>query len=95
MGTFQLSDLRLPIAIWNKSNFFFFDHRQVMHSLIGIFLLCNKIAKLKNELFTYQPGALKNGMKKTKQTIFKDIPVNIFRIDKRDWKNETQANKTK
>lgn len=29
--------------------------------------------------------ALKNGMKKTKRTIYKDMPVNIFRIHKSDW----------
>lgn len=32
--------------------------------------------------------ALKNGMVKTKQTIFKKMPVNIFRIDKLTWMNE-------
>lgn len=31
--------------------------------------------------------ALKNGMKKTKQTLFKDMPVNIFRINKLNWLN--------
>ena len=31
--------------------------------------------------------ALKNGMIKTKQTVFKDMPVNIFRINKQDWIN--------
>jgi len=29
--------------------------------------------------------AVKIGMKKDKQTVYKDNPVNIFRIDKRDW----------
>ena len=29
--------------------------------------------------------ALKNGMIQTKQTVFKDMPVNIFRIDKNNW----------
>jgi len=29
--------------------------------------------------------ALKNGMLQTKQTVFKDMPVNIFRIDKNNW----------
>ena len=29
--------------------------------------------------------ALKNGMKKTKKTIYKEMPVNIFRIHKKDW----------
>jgi RimJ/RimL family protein N-acetyltransferase len=29
--------------------------------------------------------ALKNGMLKTKQTIFKNMPVNIFRINKLSW----------
>lgn len=31
--------------------------------------------------------ALKNGMIKMNQTIFKDAPVNIFRIEKNDWLN--------
>jgi [ribosomal protein S5]-alanine N-acetyltransferase len=29
--------------------------------------------------------AIKNGMKVQKQTVFKKMPVNIFRIDKSDW----------
>lgn len=29
--------------------------------------------------------ALKNGMIKTKHTLYKNLPVNIFRIDKQDW----------
>ena len=29
--------------------------------------------------------ALKNGMQKTKQTVFKEMPVNIFRINKLEW----------
>lgn len=29
--------------------------------------------------------AIKNGMVKTKQTTFMNLPVNIFRIDKMDW----------
>lgn len=29
--------------------------------------------------------AIKNGMKKTIRTIYKEMPVNIFRIDKKDW----------
>ncbi|GJM27743.1 MAG: acetyltransferase [Cyclobacteriaceae bacterium] len=29
--------------------------------------------------------ALKNGMVKTKRSVFKNMPVNIYRIDKRDW----------
>jgi len=29
--------------------------------------------------------ARRNGMKKTKRTIFRDMPVNIFRIEKKDW----------
>lgn len=31
--------------------------------------------------------ALNNGMTKTKQTIFKGMPVNIYRINKTDWLN--------
>ena len=31
--------------------------------------------------------AIKNGMTKVKQTIFKESPVNIFRINKKDWFN--------
>jgi ribosomal-protein-alanine N-acetyltransferase len=31
--------------------------------------------------------ALKNGMTKTKQTVFKGMPVNIYRIYKKDWLN--------
>lgn len=29
--------------------------------------------------------ALKNGMKKTKRTVFKEMPVHIFRIEKEEW----------
>lgn len=29
--------------------------------------------------------ALKNGMKKSKQTIFKEMPVNVFRIERSEW----------
>lgn len=32
-----------------------------------------------------QKVALKNGMKKEKQTLFRDLMVNIFRIDKQEW----------
>ncbi len=32
--------------------------------------------------------ALKNGMMKTKETVFKDMPVNIFRINKTEWMNK-------
>ena len=32
--------------------------------------------------------AVKNGMKKTKRTIHKDMPVNIFRITKKEWLNQ-------
>ncbi|TXT58645.1 MAG: hypothetical protein BAJALOKI3v1_1240002 [Promethearchaeota archaeon] len=32
--------------------------------------------------------ALKNGMTKTKQTVFKGMPVNIFRINKTEWTNK-------
>jgi RimJ/RimL family protein N-acetyltransferase len=31
--------------------------------------------------------AIKNGMTKVKQTIFKESPVNIYRINKKDWLN--------
>lgn len=31
--------------------------------------------------------ALKNGMKKTIQTVYKEMPVNIYRIDKTEWLN--------
>jgi ribosomal-protein-alanine N-acetyltransferase len=31
--------------------------------------------------------AIKNGMTKTKQTVFKGMPVNIYRIYKKDWLN--------
>lgn len=31
--------------------------------------------------------AIKNGMTKTKETMFKNIPVNIFRITKSEWEN--------
>jgi [ribosomal protein S5]-alanine N-acetyltransferase len=34
--------------------------------------------------------ALKNGMTKSKQTIFKEMPVNVFRIDKSDWRIEVK-----
>jgi RimJ/RimL family protein N-acetyltransferase len=37
--------------------------------------------------------AIKNGMVKTKETIFKDMPVNIFRIGKEEWRELNQANK--
>jgi len=32
--------------------------------------------------------AMKNGMEKTKRTIHKDMPVNIFRITKKEWLNQ-------
>lgn len=35
--------------------------------------------------------ALKNGMAKTKQTLFNGMPVNIFRIDKKGWLNTTSS----
>lgn len=35
--------------------------------------------------FKSEKVALKNGMLKTKQTIFKNMPVNIFRINKLSW----------
>ena len=38
------------------------------------------IANIKSEKV-----ALKNGMTKSKQTVFKDMPVNIFRMDKLEW----------
>jgi [ribosomal protein S5]-alanine N-acetyltransferase len=31
--------------------------------------------------------AQKNGMSKTKQTVFKEMPVNIYRINKVEWSN--------
>ncbi len=31
--------------------------------------------------------ALKNGMKKERQTIYKEMPVNVFMINKTDWQN--------
>lgn len=34
--------------------------------------------------------ALKNGMLKTKRTVFEDMPVNIFRINKSEWLNDYQ-----
>lgn len=38
-----------------------------------------------------QSVALKNGMSKSKQTIFKKMPVHIYRIDKNDWTKITGA----
>jgi RimJ/RimL family protein N-acetyltransferase len=38
-----------------------------------------------------QSVALKNGMSKSKQTIFKRMPVNIYRIDKQYWAKQTAA----
>jgi len=31
--------------------------------------------------------AVKNGMNKTKRTVYKDMPVNIFRITKNEWRD--------
>jgi RimJ/RimL family protein N-acetyltransferase len=31
--------------------------------------------------------AVKNGMNKTKRTVYKDMPVNIFRITKDEWRD--------
>lgn len=38
-----------------------------------------------------QSVALKNGMSKSRQTIFKKMPVNIYRIDKPHWTKLTAA----
>lgn len=34
--------------------------------------------------------AIKNGMTKTKSTVYKDMPVNIFRIHKNEWINRKE-----
>ena len=42
------------------------------------------------ENFKSEKVALKNGMIKIHQTIFKESPVNIFRINKVDWLNKVK-----
>ncbi len=37
--------------------------------------------------------ALKNGMKKTKQTVFKGMPVNVFQINKTEWMKKNDYEK--
>lgn len=39
--------------------------------------------------------AIKNGMKKTIRTVYKEMPVNIFRISKEEWINMTNQYNTK
>jgi RimJ/RimL family protein N-acetyltransferase len=43
------------------------------------------ISIIHNENENSEKVAVKNGMKKTKRTVYKEMPVNIFRITKDDW----------